>query len=306
MRPAPATGCERVVLQAPFAVDVRRTIAAPRCGPYDPTFRIERAAVWRALRTDCGPATLHVEPTDAGIVASAWGPGAGRALEQLPAMLGFHDDDEDFVAHHRVVARAHARHRGLRIGRGGALTETVVATVIEQKVTSTEAHRSWSALVRRYGEPAPGPAVLRLPPRPELLAELGYADWHPLGVERRRAETIRRICARADRLRDLESAPPAEVRRVLEHFPGVGPWTSTTATVRALGDRDAVVIGDYHFPHIVCYTLTGARRGSDEQMVELLAPYRGHRTRALQLMLLGGSRPPRRGPRAPLRSIKGI
>jgi 3-methyladenine DNA glycosylase/8-oxoguanine DNA glycosylase len=178
--------------------------------------------------------------------------------------------------------------------------------VIEQKVTSNEAHRSWSALVRRFGDRAPGPAELRMPPRVELLAELGYAEWHPLGVERRRAETIRRLCARADRLRELESGSPAEARRVLERFPGVGPWTSTTATLRALGDRDAVVIGDYHFPHIVCFTLTGARRGSDAQMVELLEPYRGHRARALQLLLLGGSRPPRRGPRAPLRSINAI
>jgi 3-methyladenine DNA glycosylase/8-oxoguanine DNA glycosylase len=237
------------------------------------------------------------------IEVSAWGPGRGVALASMPAMLGFHDDDGDFVAHHDVVRKAHRRFRGARIGCGGALVETLVAVVLEQKVTSDEAHRSWSALVRRYGEEAPGPCRLRLPPRPELLAELRYPAWHPLGVERRRADTIRRLCSRSSRLRALESETPTEARRVLEHFPGVGPWTSATATLRSMGDCDAVVVGDYHYPHIVSYSLTGVRRGTDEQMLELLAPYRGQRARAMRLLLLGGAHPPRRAPRARRRSF---
>ena len=90
---------------------------------------------------------------------------------------------------------------------------------------------------------------------------------------------------------------------MLEHFPGVGPWTSGTVAWHSLGDRDAVVTGDYHFPHIVSYTLTGRRRGSDAEMLELLEPYRGQRARALRLLLLGGSHPPRRAPRARLRQL---
>ena len=306
MSSVPATGSERVVLDPPFPVDVAGTLSAFRCGPYDPTFRIDGTGVWRALPTADGQTTVHVCPTDGAIAVSAWGPGRCRALELMPEMLGFHDDDDGFVAHHDVVRRAYKRYRGVRIGRGGALVETVVATVIEQKVTSNEAHRTWSALVRRHGEPAPGPRALRLPPRPERLAEMGYAEWHPLGVERRRADTIRRLCSRAGRLRALESETPVEARRVLEHFPGVGKWTSSTVALRALGDRDAVVTGDYHFPHIVAYSLTGARRGTDEEMLQLLEPYRGQRARAMKLLLLGGSHPPRRAPRARLRSIKQI
>jgi 3-methyladenine DNA glycosylase/8-oxoguanine DNA glycosylase len=299
---------ERIVLEPPFAIDVGLTLGPFRCGAYDPTFAREGAVVWRAVHTPDGPATVRVAPTGdqrsvQAIQITAWGSGRSAALASMPAMLGFHDDDRDFVAHHEVVRRAHRRFPGARIGSGGALVETLVATVLEQKVTSDEAHRSWSALVRRYGEPAPGPSRLTLAPLPELLAELRYPAWHPLGVERRRADTIRRLCSRATRLRALERETPTEARRVLEHFPGVGPWTSATATLRAMGDRDAVVVGDYHYPHIVSYSLTGERRGTDEQMLELLAPYCGHRARAMRLLLLGGSHPPRRAPRARRRSF---
>lgn len=299
-------GSERLVLEPPFPVDVVRTLGAFRCGPYDPTFAIEGQRVWRTFPTCDGDATVSVVSVDDTIEATAWGAGRGAALTELPAMLGFDDDDAEFVAHHDVVRRAQRRYPGVCTGRGGRLVETLIATVLEQKVTSNEAHRSWTSLVRRYGEVAPGPQGLRMPPRAETLAELPYSAWHPIGVERRRAETIRRLCARAPRLRALEFEEPTEARRVLEHFPGVGPWTSTTVTLRSHGDRDAVVVGDYHLPHVVSYTLLGERRGTDEQMLELLEPYRGQRARAMRLLLLGGAYPPRRGPRARLRSIAGL
>jgi 3-methyladenine DNA glycosylase/8-oxoguanine DNA glycosylase len=145
-----------------------------------------------------------------------------------------------------------------------------------------------------------------MPPSPDQLAELPYPMWHRLGVERRRAETVRGLCRRTARLRALEREHPAEARRVLECFPGVGPWTSNTVTLLALGDPDAVVVGDYHLPHLVAFTLTGRRRGTDEEMLEHLAPYRGQRARALRLLVLGGRRPPRRAPRAPVRSIAAL
>ena len=47
----------------------------------------------------------------------------------------------------------------------------------------------------------------------------------------------------------------------------------------ALGDSDAVPVGDYHLPHAIGYALEGTPRSSDERMLELLDPYRGQRTR---------------------------
>jgi 3-methyladenine DNA glycosylase/8-oxoguanine DNA glycosylase len=86
-------------------------------------------------------------------------------------------------------------------------------------------------------------------------------------------------------------------------LPGVGRWSAAAVALIALGDADAVPVGDYHLPHLVSWALTGERRGDDARMLELLEPYRPHRGRVLRLLVAGVPKPPRRGPRAPLRSI---
>ena len=45
------------------------------------------------------------------------------------------------------------------------------------------------------------------------------------------------------------------------------------------------------------FALTGARVTSDDDMLALLEPWRGHRQRVVRLLLAGGPRRPRRGPR---------
>ena len=52
---------------------------------------------------------------------------------------------------------------------------------------------------------------------------------------------------------------------------------------------------------------TLARRKTDDAgMLELLAPYAGHRYRVTRLIELGGSGPPRRGPRMSVRDYRSI
>ena len=91
--------------------------------------------------------------------------------------------------------------------------------------------------------------------------------------------------------------PDREARARLRAFPGVGPWTVAEVALRAFGDADAVSVGDYHVPHLVSWALARERRGSDERMLELLQPYRGHRGRVIRLLELGFPPPERRGPR---------
>ena len=253
------------------------------------------------MHTAEGPATLHV-PTPlavdltTSVTAEAWGPGAAAALDRVPALCGAGDRPEDFVAHHEIVAAAVRGHAGRRLPASGALVEVLVPTIIEQKVTGEEARRAYRALCWRYGEDAPGPVRLRLQPHPDRLAELGYAAFHPLGIERKRAELVLRVARRADRIDGLLRGEPAAARRALEALPGLGPWTSAAATLFAFGDPDAVIVGDFWFPHLVVNALTGRRRGSDAEMLEILAPYVGQRARA-QLVLVGLGSIPRRAPR---------
>jgi hypothetical protein len=56
---------------------------------------------------------------------------------------------------------------------------------------------------------------------------------------------------------------------------------------------------------VVGWTL--ARRKTDDAgMLELLAPYAGHRYRVTRLIELGGSGPPRRGPRMSVRDYRSF
>jgi 3-methyladenine DNA glycosylase/8-oxoguanine DNA glycosylase len=83
----------------------------------------------------------------------------------------------------------------------------------------------------------------------------------------------------------------------------MGPWSAAEIARVALGDADAVSIGDYHLPHQVSWALAGEPRGSDERMLELLEPYRGHRCRVLRLLFAAGIEAPRYGPRLPLQDV---
>ena len=116
-----------------------------------------------------------------------------------------------------------------------------------------------------------------------------------MGIEKSRADTIRRSATAASALERVVDDPAALSAR-LRFIPGVGPWTTALVVGSAAGDPDAVPVGDLHLPGIVCFTLTG-ETGDDERMLELLSPYEGHRGRVARLILLGGVAPPRHAPR---------
>src|SRR5581483_3777971 len=149
--------------------------------------------------------------------------------------------------------------RGLRIPRTQAVFEALVPTVIGQLVTSIEAHRAYRALVAALGEEAPGPAGMKLPPSPKVLASTPYWTFHPFGIERRRAETIIRAAQSAPRLEEAVLMDRESAYRRLRAFPGVGPWTAAKVALAALGDADAVPVGDYHLPHSWATCWTGRR-----------------------------------------------
>jgi 3-methyladenine DNA glycosylase/8-oxoguanine DNA glycosylase len=293
-----------LTLDAPL--DLVLTLRPLRHGRGDPTIRLARREACRATVTPEGAATLLVSVRPPAIDLEAWGPGAAWVLDHAPALLGLDDDPASFRPEDTIVRRLHRRLPGLRVGRSHAVVETIVPAILEQKVTSDEAHRSYRKLVWAHGEPAPGPLGLRLPASPRLLASLPYHAFHRFGIERRRADTIRRACSYARRLEEAVGLPADVARRRLLALPGVGPWTAAVVAVAAFGDPDAVIVGDLHLPHLVGWTLAGEPEADDARMLELLAPYAGHRARVVRLVVAAGSRPPARYPRRRLRSIASI
>jgi 3-methyladenine DNA glycosylase/8-oxoguanine DNA glycosylase len=267
------------------------------------SLRIDKTDVWRATRTPEGPATMHLRFAAGTIEVEAWGPGATWAVAQAPSLCGEQDDPSGFKPRHRLIADLHRSNPGLRLPRTLAVFEALVPAVLEQKVTTIEAKAGYRALVDAFGEPAPGPARLKLPPSPQVLARTPYWTFHRFGIERRRAVVIIEAARSANRLEEITAMDLPSAYRRLEAFAGVGPWTAAKVAQTALGDPDAVPVGDYHLPHTVGYALEGTSRSTDERMLELLDPYRGHRARVLRLLLVSGIGAPKFGPRKPLRDI---
>jgi endonuclease III len=292
---------------APFPIDVRTTLSVHRRGGGDPAYRVDGSgAVWRTSLTPEGPATLRILPARGGVIMStAWGPGAGWLLDTLPGMLGAGDEQDGFRPVHPLLRQLAARHAGLRIGRTERVMEALVPAVLEQKVLGLEAHRAWRTLMYRYGTPAPGPAPrgMRVVPPARTWAHIPSWEWHRAGVEAVRTRTIAAAAQVAGRMEEITGMGAAEASQRLRAIPGIGVWTAAEVMQRAIGDPDAVSVGDYNLPKAVGWALAG-RVVDDDGMLELLAPYAGHRYRVTRLIEFSGLRPPRRGPRLPVRDYR--
>ncbi len=282
-------------------LDLLRTVGMLRRGRNDPTTIIDGPVIWRALRTPHGPATLALRMSGGEVRATAWGAGAEIALERVPDLCGARDDASDFdPSHHPLIADAHHRHPGLRLARTDEVFDALACAIIEQKVTGMQAFGAWRWLVSRYGERTPGPTPrpLSSAPTAEQWRHIPSWAWHRAGVEPPQSRTIVRAAERGDRIaRAVRAATTGDDRdRVLTSLPGVGVWTAAETRIRALGDPDAVSVGDYHLAHEVGYALTGTRT-DDAGMVALLAPWAGHRQRVVRLIMASGVHEPRRGAR---------
>lgn len=286
--------------------DPALTLAALWWGPSDLAMQLGPGHAIRAMRLASGPATLEITWRGDVVVARAWGAGASEALDLVSSLVGELDEAPPLLAHHPIVAELARRLPGLRLTRGAPVFEVLVNSIIGQKVTGLEARHSRRKLLTRFGERAPGPLGLTLPPSPESLARTPYWAFHSLGLERRRADAIRAAAAVAPRLDEIRTMPRDEGRRRLESVPGVGPWTAAETMRIALGDPDAVSVGDYNLPRQVCWVLAGERDGDDPRMLELLEPYAGQRARVVLLIERSGLRPARRAPRYAPRQIAGI
>jgi 3-methyladenine DNA glycosylase/8-oxoguanine DNA glycosylase len=301
----PNGGRRELDLRGPL--DLATTLGPLVHGRGDRTIRLSRSEAWIALRTGIGPATLRVvHLSDRRVETSAWGEGAEVALEGAPGLIGELDEPERLVARHPIVRRLQRGHPGLRLPRLGSILHALVPSILEQKVTGTEASRAYARLQRALAEPAPGPlgSLLLLPPDPGRLAALPYHAFHPFGVERRRADVIRRVASVAGWLEAASDA--AEAERRLRSLPGIGPWTTAEVLRSVYGEPDAVSVGDFHVPNSVAWALAGEPRATDERMLELLEPYRGQRGRVQRLLEVGRITAPRYGPRLAPRRIEAI
>ena len=282
-------------------------------GPGDPTHRKLTPGHWfRATRTPQGQALTELFEHPGDVVVRAWGPGAQWALDHAPRLLGVDDDIAGFdgmVAGCEMLRRANHDHPGWRIGATDNLCEALAPAVVEQKVTGPEAFGGIRALIRSFGEPAPGPARLDghpahgmlVPPSAEQWAAIPSFGFTKAGVDARRAATVVRTMRRVSSLeRALSGASDgAERSRLLCTQPGIGPWTAAKVLQWAYGDADAWSVGDYHVPGFIALALTG-HKGDSAAAEQALQPYAGHRYRVELLVTPLVSHAARRGARKSL------
>lgn len=302
--PGPSiVGCD-----AQTSRSLQRTLGIYRAGASDPTTRLTPSSFLRATFTPEGPATLVLRwdrdpapPDDAGLIAEAWGPGADWMLARIDAITGALDRPPTFLDAHPAVERALRTRRVVRIGASGDLYHQLLPTIIGQRITAGEALNRWRRLCLELGDPAPGPPDLvdglRLPPSPETLLVQPLWWFHPLGIEQKRARPLVEVARHASKLWGWAALGPHVAADKLALIPGIGPWTVGSVIGPALGDPDAVPVGDYHFPNIVAWALAGEARADDDRMLELLEPYGGQRGRVLWHLVTTAGRAPSFGPR---------
>ena len=140
-------------------------------------------------------------------------------------------------------------------------------------------------------------------PTAEALAHVPSWEWLRCHIDGARSTTIVRASRVADSLERTVGLPGDEVERRLTSLPGVGVWTAAEVRQRAHGDADAVSFGDYHIARHVGWALTG-EDFDDDDLAELLEPYRPHRYRVQHVVTTRLPGRPRRGPRmAPRRHL---
>ena len=288
-----------------------QTLGTLMRGNGDPAFASRPDGVWMSFTTPDGPATLRLtasgDPREPDVDAQAWGPGAEAAISTAPRLLGSGDDWSGFdrpefhATLPRMVVEARRRNLALRLPSTGRIVDSLVPTILEQKVTVIEARRGYRYLMYRFGTAAPAagraaPAGLLVQPTPEQWLRIPSWEWHQAGVGPQRSATVMRALRSAVALERLAGLTAAEASAKMQTIPGIGIWTTAEVVQRTHGCPDSIAVGDYHLAAYVGAALTG-RRTDDAGMLRLLAPWQGHRQRVVRMIGLSGFRKPTFGPR---------
>ena len=166
------------------------------------------------------------------------------------------------------IAEWWRRHPGMRLAAAGVIWQELLLVLLGQRVTTEEAVKSWARIVYEWGEPAPGPCDLRLPPTPEVVAAKSYVDLHRFNVERRRADAILLAARRANRLEEAATMNTPDALTDSSALPGIG---------RVDGD-----VGDHREPRRSRHDRAARLRPADDGQLCVHGRCRTcrHRTRA--------------------------
>ncbi|MFM7046627.1 MAG: DNA-3-methyladenine glycosylase family protein [Actinomycetota bacterium] len=273
-----------------------------RCeSPIEPSVitRIERASL-----TPEGAGTVAIELLSTGDHhTQCWGPGGRWLAQRALRLLARSTDFCPIRAVHPAVHTALRDVGQLHLPATDTPYHEALPAVLGQRITAAQALSQWASLCRRYGDIAPGPLALRLPPTPDRLLAIPSWEFHRLGIEEQRARTLRCIARHHRHVESVRALDGAAARSALMQLPGIGIWTAAVTVGVSHGDADALPIGDFHVKHTVAWALAGKPRGTDDEMLTSLTPYQGQRWQVVRLLERAGFGAPRRGPRRRLLDV---
>jgi len=167
-----------------------------------------------------------------------------RIVERVRKIFDLGADPSEVAAHLRrdtrlkPIVRAYP---GLRVPGCWDGFELSVRAILGQQVSVKGASTLAGRVAALYGSPLNGDFLF---PAPEILAE---ADLAPVGLPRKRADSIRALAAAVanGKIPFDGSFPPEDFERTLTEIPGIGPWTAQYIAMR-LGEPDAFPAGDLY------------------------------------------------------------
>jgi 3-methyladenine DNA glycosylase/8-oxoguanine DNA glycosylase len=279
-----------------FPVHFSRTFSMQSLGGYDPTAESGPDLFRKAFFYRGEPAALEFVRDADGLHVTAYAPEAEALLEETLAGLMQDDRYQGFPREDEGMWRLHRSQPGLRLLRMPWLYEMTCSAILQQRIRTVDAMRDWRLITKRWGSDAP--MGLQAFPSPDRLARVARFELEALGIDAQRSRTLLRF-AQEQRFVPLKTSMSfVELRRNLLRVPGIGPWTTESVLGYGAGDADAAIPGDLHLPHLTCYALAGEIPGTDERMMELLEPFRGHRFRIIRLIYASRLAVPRLTPHA--------
>jgi AraC family transcriptional regulator of adaptative response / DNA-3-methyladenine glycosylase II len=248
---APPTRTLRLPARTPFAADTLLSFLGARAVPGIEGVR--DGAFVRSVRQLDGAAVVAVTPQDDHVAVRVSADGSSQQDLELLGERARRTFDLDAdamtidaeLSQDPALAPLVGQLPGTRVPGTYDGFELVVRAIFGQQVSVAGGKTSLGRLVGRVGTALERPfgGVTHLFPTPERIADLPPESF---GMPRARAETIRRVAALVAR-EDLDlsgDAPADDTLGTLAEIPGIGPWTLSYVAMRALGDRDAFMVGD--------------------------------------------------------------
>ena len=277
--------CARVTVDI-FPVHFARTFSMQRLGPYDPTADLSDDCFRKAFFYRGEAAAIEICRDGDSLRVMVFARDAQELLDETVAGLEQDDRYFDFATGDSGILRLHSSLPGLRLLRVPWLYDMTCSAILQQRIRTVDAMRDWRRITHRWG--AHAPLGLRAFPPAEVLAAVPRFELERMGIDAKRARALVQFAKEQKFVRLKPGMDFGTLRELLLRVEGIGPWTAESVLGYGAGDVDAAIPGDLHLPRVVCYALAGEFDGTDERMMELLEPFRGHRFRIIRLLYASG------------------